>query len=129
MGPRSLASWADTARGMHAKFCMCITLTPRLGGLRSHVVREHAVGILGSTRMSINHAGQACIACDYHSMSMSMGVHGSLSAVLCAGLPMWRGILQGYGRQFRVTHFVNHAVVVLGSSKGVRCPTIIPHTL
>ena len=65
-------------------------------------MREHAVGILGSTKMSINHSGRACIACDYHSMSMSMVIRGSLSAVQCAGLPMWGGILQGYGRQFRV---------------------------
>ena len=38
--------WADTARGMHAKFCMRLTPTPRLGGLRSHVVRERIVGIM-----------------------------------------------------------------------------------
>ena len=67
-------------------------------------MREHAVGILDSTKMSINHSGRACIARDCHSMSMSMGIRGSLSAGLRSGLPMWRGILQGSGRQFRVTH-------------------------
>ena len=74
-------------------------------------MREHAVGILDSTKMSINHSGRACIARDCHSMSMSMGIRGSLSAGLRSGLPMWRGILQGSGRQFRVIVGITSTVV------------------